>query len=460
MTRARYVDGSADLHEALKTAQPGTVILLEAGDYGKLSLGLYNEIKADFPGNVTIRSADPDNPAVFSSISLREVQNLSFEDVVFHAKGAETAITVGDSSNIAIRNSLITGDLIEDPSSPLDGLPSSSGMSIRNTDGVILEGNELTNLIYGATIRFSSDITVQDNEFHNLRIDGLRFGAVEDVLIEDNHFHDFVTREGLSDHRDMIQFWTTDTVTPTRNVVIRDNILDSGTGTHTQSIFMRNELVDSGRAGHELFYRDILIENNLIYNAHTHGITVGETEGLRIINNTLLHNPDSGDRGGVSKPSIRTKEASTDVTIKNNIAHSVVEAPEGADRWDVRDNLIVQSDHPAKPNYIGDLFVDALAGGGDATLASLQGIPGGIVDKGGYGASLTRFDKKPDGLTALIRPDGNQPKVSPSMLGFRQIPLGSSRRRTPALSGIWVMERSWKGYASSTVSRPAITGSR
>src|SRR5690625_5055010 len=406
MTTARHVDGSVALYEALKTAEPGTVILLEPGEYGKLSLGRYNEVRADFPGNVTIRSADPDNPAVFNSVSLREVQNLSFEDIVFHAKGTETAINVGDSSNIAIRNSLVTGDLIEDPTSPLEGLPSGSGMSIRNTDGIVLEGNELTNAIYAATIRFSSDVIVRDNEFHNIRIDGLRFGAVEDVLIEDNHFHDFVTREGLGDHRDMIQFWTTDTVTPTRNVVIRDNILDSGTGIDTQSIFMRNELVDSGRAGHELFYRDILIENNLIYNAHTHGITVGETKGLRIIDNTLLHNPDSGDRGGVSKPGIRTKEASTDVTIKNNIAHSVMEAPKGANDWDVKHNLVVQSDHPAKPNYIGDLFVDALAGGGDATLASLQGIPGGIVDQGGYGASLTRFDKKPDGLTALIRPDG------------------------------------------------------
>src|SRR5690625_151039 len=406
MTLARHVDSSVALYEALKTAAPGTVILLEPGDYGKLGLGRYNEVRADFPGKVTVRSADPDNPAVFNSVSLREVQNLSFEDIVFHADGAETAFNVRDSSNIAIRNSLFTGDIIEDPTSPHDGLPSGRGISIRNTDGVVLEGNELTNSIYAATIRTSTDVVVRDNEFHNIRIDGLRFAAVEDVLIEDNHFHDFVTREGLGDHRDMIQFWTTDTVTPTKNVVIRNNILDSGTGTYTQSIFMRNELVDSKGAGHELFYRDILIENNVIYNAHLHGITVGETDGLTIINNTLLHNPDSGDRGGVSKPGIRTADTSMDVTIKNNIAHQVMEAPEGADHWDVRHNLVVQSDHPAEPNYVGDLFVDALAGGGDATLASLQGVPGGIVDQGGYGASLTRFDKKPDGLTALIRPDG------------------------------------------------------
>lgn len=406
MAATRYVDGSAELYEVLRTAEADTTILLAPGEYGALRLGRYNDVKGNFSGEVTIRSADPDDPAVFNKVNLREVQNLSFENLVFHAEGDNTAINVRDSSNIAIRNSFHTSDLVDDTSSPLDGLPSGKSISIRSTDGITLEGNEFSNSIYASTIRFSSNIIVRDNEFHGIRIDGLRFGAVENVLIEDNHFHDFVTREGLGDHRDMIQFWTTDTTTPTQNVAIRNNILDSGTGTNTQSIFMRNELVDTGRAGHELFYRDILIENNVIYNAHLHGITVGEVDGLRIVNNTLLHNPDSGDKGGVSRPAINLKHSSIDVTVKHNIAHSVTTPKDGATGWDIADNLIVQNQHPTKANYVGDLFVDALAGGGDVTLASLQGVPGGVVEQGGYGASPTQFETHPDALTALIHPNG------------------------------------------------------
>ena len=59
----------------------------------------------------------------------------------------------------------------------------------------------------------------------------------------------------------------------------------------TQSIFMRNEVVDQGLAGANMYYQNVLIENNIIYNAHTHGITVGETIGLTIDHNTALTEP-------------------------------------------------------------------------------------------------------------------------------------------------------------------------
>ena len=93
----------------------------------------------------------------------------------------------------------------------------------------------------------------------------------------------------------MIQFWTNGTTSPSTNITISENFLDSGNGEWTQSIFMRNEAVDSQGAGTEMFYQNVLIENNVIYNAHTHGITVGEADGLIIRNNTILQNYDLGD---------------------------------------------------------------------------------------------------------------------------------------------------------------------
>lgn len=67
---------------------------------------------------------------------------------------------------------------------------------------------------------------------------------------------------------------------PSVNIVIPGNILNSGAGVWNQSIFMRNEKVDTQDPGPEMFYRDIVIEENVILNAHQHGITVGETDGL------------------------------------------------------------------------------------------------------------------------------------------------------------------------------------
>ena len=67
---------------------------------------------------------------------------------------------------------------------------------------------------------------------------------------------------------------------------------------------MRNEMVDTGGAGDEMFYRNITIEDNVIYNAQVHGITVGETHGLTIKNNTILRNQASGDDKLVHVPRI------------------------------------------------------------------------------------------------------------------------------------------------------------
>ena len=67
--------------------------------------------------------------------------------------------------------------------------------------------------------------------------------------------------------------------------------------------------------GLEMYYQNITIENNVIYNAHSHGITVGETDGLTISNNTILHNRDSGAGELVFVPTINVANASVDVTV-------------------------------------------------------------------------------------------------------------------------------------------------
>ena len=184
---------------------------------------------------------------------------------------------------------------------------------------------------------------------------------VAEVLIEGNHIHDFERSRLASDHADMIQFWTNGSSRPSVNIVIRGNVLDSGTGGATQSIFMRNEEVDRGRAGEEMFYRDILIEENVIINGHLHGITVGESRGLTIRNNTLLRNQafaqgENRDRR-VTIPAINIVGASQDVAILDNIADRF---PESGPGRRVEGNLLAQDLSPMRPGYYHRLFTAAL----------------------------------------------------------------------------------------------------
>lgn len=60
------VSTTAQLTVALANAKGGETILLQGGQYGSLALNGYGAGSYDYLSNVTIRSVDPANPAVFS----------------------------------------------------------------------------------------------------------------------------------------------------------------------------------------------------------------------------------------------------------------------------------------------------------------------------------------------------------------------------------------------------------
>ena len=221
------------------------------------------------------------------------------------------------------------------------------------------------------------------NEIHGLRSDGLNFAQVEGVVIEENKIHDFNRSLKSADHADMIQFWTNQTNAPSRDITIRNNILNSGAGLYTQSILMRNDQVDRGLAGDEMYYQNVRIEGNVISNAHLHGITVGETDGLTIVNNTVIRNARSqgkADNPALWTPQIRISEAARNVEIARNVTAKIV-GPRDQPDWRVEDNIIVQDAARMRPGHYRTVF-----DGDPADLSSLRYLPGGPLDGAGIGA--------------------------------------------------------------------------
>ena len=388
------VSSAAELIGALSSAKGGETILLQGGNYGALSLYDARDAFAKFSEVVTIKSADAKNKATFSSLYLRGAKNLVLDSLKFDYVSASAAPEwvrpfqiVGNSQNISIVNSVFDGDLARGVSDVANGLGTGIGLGVSGATNITVENNKFFNWHRAGVFGGVGNLSVNNNEVYHIRSDGFNFAQVNFVSIEGNYLHDFITSPASGDHMDMIQFWTTGTTSPSTNIVIRDNILDSGGGNLTQSIFMRNELVDQGLAGDEMFYRNIVIENNVIHNAHTHGITVGETHGLIIQNNTILHNLGSGGAGSVYVPTINLKTTSTDVEVKNNIVPRL--SLQSSGNATIENNLIVQ--------------LDPLADG-SATLADLMGVPNGIIDQMGVGSSLTRFPTKSDDVTPVPLP--------------------------------------------------------
>ena len=394
VSATEVISSSAELQSGLKDAEPGAVLRLAGGEYGSL----------DFSGrlgtagaSVTLQADDPKNPPRFSGMTLRKVENLVIDGLVFDYdfksgdKIHNRPFQILGARNVTVRNSLFDGDVARGVSSVDDGFGYGFALVIRDSTDIRVENNEFDGFYCGVTFNGISGLLVAGNDVHSMRMDGLKFAQVTDVVIKDNHIHDFNRSKTSADHADMIQFWTAGTTQPSRNVTIRDNILNSGTGWYTQSIFMRNDMVDKGKAGPEMFYRDITIENNVIINAHANGITVGETDGLIIRNNTLIRNhlsKGTKQKEETSIPKIRVSQRADAVTIRGNVVGKIMGYKQQPS-WDVSDNILIQDSNPTGPGYYDHIFVAARTGD-PQNLASFTYRAGSQLDRSTSGAAQLR----------------------------------------------------------------------
>lgn len=365
--KEQVISDAVTLGTAVRAADPGTTLILAPGDYGSLILRNVSGTKG---APITLRSQDPSQPARFERLSLRNSAHIVLEGLLLdyvYTPGdpwKHPAFYIQDSQDIKLMNSVLDGDRPYDRDALSKDYGWAFGLSIRGSSDIELRGNEMFDFFRGLVVRAVDRLTIADNDIHTMRMDGMTLAQVTDTVIENNHIRDFNRSVDSGDHADMIQFWTASTGKPTRNVTIRNNILNSGKGAATQTIFMRNEMVDTGRAGPEMLYRNIRIENNVIINAHPNAIMIGETDGLIIANNTLVRNRASvgtKHRDAFYIPSIRVKHDAINVQVIRNVAPKIVE-PRRTGNWTVRDNFEIQDQRTGASNHYTSVFANPLAG--------------------------------------------------------------------------------------------------
>ncbi|MEI4473694.1 right-handed parallel beta-helix repeat-containing protein [Frigidibacter sp. MR17.24] len=386
-TTTIQVSTAAELQTALANCTGGETILLAQGDYGSFTVP--RGYGTGFSSAVTIASADPETPAVFSGMRFADAANLTFDGLTFDYTFQEgdkeytQPFAVFGSSNITIANSTFDGDVASGISTAADGYGSGWGLRISGGDNITLSNNEISGFMRGIVAADATNLTFSDNDIHDLRMDGMNFSAVQGVVIENNYIHDFAGSPTSGDHCDMIQFWTNGTTVPNTDIVIRGNVLDIGDGTKTQGIFMRNEEVDLGRAGTEMYYQNVVIEQNTIYNSMVNGIALGAATGVLISDNTLLQ--VTGSDGVVAKPTLGTSALSTDVTITGNLTTGLSSTQPG---WTVADNLVVQNTSSNAANYYGEVFLTS------SLEAGATGAHGFVLQDGyaGFGSDLVQKD--------------------------------------------------------------------
>lgn len=307
------VSNSAELMAALADAQPGDTIELAPGNYGDVVIDGYQ-----FTHTVSIRSQDPNAPATFDALFIKNASFLTFDHIaVKHALASgepdwSSAFRIDKSDHITVSNSEISGTA--DGNHTNDG----QGLLVLDSTNVILEGNLFHDLKTGLSVGRSEDIVVRHNTFVDIRSDGADFANVRRVVVDGNVFTDFHPAFSLGDHPDMIQVWNDGSYGDMSDIVISNNKLSQGSGGNVQGIFIQGALAGSDGTLPPALH-DVIVSGNTINIGAAQGIWLSDVNSARISANTLTQS-----EGGGSVPSIRT-DHTTGTTVDHNTAPQIVD---------------------------------------------------------------------------------------------------------------------------------------
>ncbi len=305
----RVVSSAEELRRALDTAPDGSTIALATGHYP--SIGIGNIKKA---GTVTVTSADPDRPATIGRLLVRNSAGLTFRNIELAADASAVVDRVGaprkpvqdqqedqddDEASVArkgqgaanrfpftiIQSERITLDRmnIHGPASDLDAAYKIPALMVRASRKITVSNSRFSALQHGIAMLELDGMAVLNNEFHNIRTDGVRGGEVSNIEIAGNVFTDF--HPAPKDHPDAIQLWSTPKNGMMANIHIHDNLVVRGTGYPTQGVFLRD--VKNGRP-----FKNVVIEGNMVMGGLFNGIAINGVQGGRITDNIVLNYPD------------------------------------------------------------------------------------------------------------------------------------------------------------------------
>lgn len=287
--KSGYVSSAQALTRALENAKNGDVIRLAAGEYPEITLTGINK-----SGEVIITSADPAEPAVIKKLTIRQSSGLTLRGLELasdpmppipgrpgSAEGFDRRIipfTVANSQRITLDRLEIHG--------PKDNIQEAfhiSAVIVRGSRQVVVSNCHFHTLWNGLSIENLDGIIVRNNEFNNIRTDGVHGADVSNLEIYGNIFTDFHPYPG--DHPDGVQLWSTPKGVLLNNISIHDNIIVRGTGGKTQGIFIRD-------VKNRLPFRNVEIRDNLIMGTMYNGIAIYSVKGARIEGNRLVNYPD------------------------------------------------------------------------------------------------------------------------------------------------------------------------
>ena len=382
---------AAQLLAAAKAAKAGGTILLAPGNYGDVS-----QSNLTPTATITVKSADPDNDAVFRTLNMMRANNIIIEDIDIHrplASGASQntyAVNVGRATNITFIGIDVSGSLNNDARD--DGL----GMSLNGSQITVIDSTftQLRTAVAAA----GADFLFVGNSITHVR-QGMTIRSMTRAVIEGNYAADFQADYERKEHPDVFQVHSGASANASSELIFRNNVMLPGANGFAGGIYVQSEAFIKGRADQR--HTNILIENNYCEGNYRQAITLNNADDVIVRNNTV--------RGGVNvgiEPAINLWDVNGGV-IENNISPMLLENKlkpstglvyaNNIDTWDTRGKKGVQT---------ADLF--SASGEGDLDFSRFNAIPGspaGVANAGfRAGAEIGSFSGSAAAQMAALLP--------------------------------------------------------
>lgn len=324
------------LAELIRQAGPGDMITLAPGEYGDSGV---NHRRSP----LTLRSADPARPAIFRTFGVLDSSGITIDGVLIEfTPDAKTvswscAVNIQNSQDISFRKSRITGGPAvsgvameatgTDRTGNVIGIPTARGMCISGSQGVIVADNEVSKFHRGLVMNRISNVTLRNNDVHDMRTTAIVGSEVSDLLIEGNHLHDaHPWRWGetpAGDHADFLALWSNPRqTTPNARVSIIGNRFEQTDGKDILGMWFQGKEASP--------FTDAVIAKNVFLIANLQGIMLWNTQGARIERNIMRRVGDNPKQS----PGILLRSGTTGVTMSDNTLNVIDDNSGGKNKQD------------------------------------------------------------------------------------------------------------------------------
>ncbi len=304
------VSNMTEFNAALAAATGGERIELAPGHYGSVTLNGQR-----FDTEVTLASADPESPATFETLRIRNSAGLRLEEIdvvpqTVRAAPWDPLVWLEISERVTLADMEVAGKIPDATdgaaptavgvtasfNDPVIGYGYGLGMRIIDNSELVLDGVEVSGLSTGIVISKTDDVRVSNAHIHNMRSDGIQIGNSADVVIEDSLFHSFrsftaPSNPAMFDHADMVQVFAATAPGAVDGLTMRGNVFLQGEGGPAHVLLAG--LMLHHPAGTTAPLDDVVIHDNIISHTHVHGFSVFDVRGAEIFNNTIMPAPSS-----------------------------------------------------------------------------------------------------------------------------------------------------------------------